>query len=271
LAERIEAAGITFAYEDTGGDGPAVAFAHGLGGSSNCWLAQLEECRARGWRGVGHDARGAGRSERPRGPYSVEGWAEDVASLLDALGIGQVALVGHSAGCMVAERAAVALGDRVWALALCGGIRAWPPEAAPAFEQRAQLAREGRMDEIAEGVATTGLSERARREDPRLLGLMREMIAGGDPAGYAESALATGRGSMVDLEGLACPVLAFCGAEDPVTPPQAAREIAGAAPRGETEMIDGAAHWCMLEAPVEFNRVLFTFLERHSPAPKNPG
>jgi pimeloyl-ACP methyl ester carboxylesterase len=271
MAERTRAAGITFAYEDTGGRGPAVAFAHGLGGSSNGWLAQLEECRRRGWRGIAHDARGAGRTERPPGPYSVEGWAEDLVALLDALGLGRIALVGHSVGCMVAERAAVALGDRVWALALCGGVRAWPPEAAPAFEQRAALAREGRMDEIAEGVAATGLSEQARSEDPRLLGLMREMIAGGDPVGYAESALATGRGQMAGLESLRCPVLAFCGSEDPVTPPQAAREIADAAPLGETAQIERAAHWCMLEKPAELSTVLFGFLERSAPRPEKAG
>jgi 3-oxoadipate enol-lactonase len=292
LAERIEAAGITFAYEDTGGEGPAVLFAHGLGGSSNCWLAQLEECRRRGWRGIAHDARGAGRTRIegrggvsrgsgwsgdeaaamvPPGPYSVEGWAEDVTALLDALGIDRAALVGHSVGCMVAERAAVALGARVWALALCGGTSAWPPEAGPGFEQRAQLARDGRMDEIAAAVSATGLSEGARRRDPRLLGLMREMIAGGDPEGYAQSALATGGGSMADLETLECPVLAFCGAEDPVTPAEAARQIADAAERGMFAEIDGAAHWCMLEKPVEFNQVLFGFLEQQAPDREKPG
>jgi pimeloyl-ACP methyl ester carboxylesterase len=271
LAERIAAGGIAIAYEDTGGDGPAVVFAHGLGGSSNAWLAQLDECRARGWRGIAHDQRGAGRTEKPPGPYSVEGWAEDLVALLDALGLARAALVGHSVGCMVAERAAVALGDRVWALALCGGAPAWPPEAGPAFEQRARLARESRMDEVAEAVATTGLSERIRREDPRLLGLMREMIAGGDPRGYAGSALATGAGSMADLERLGCPLLAFCGSADPVTPPQAAREIAARAPDGEFEQIEGAAHWCMLENPGAFNGVLFGFLERHAERGKNPG
>ena len=271
MAERIHAAGITFAYEDTGGSAPAVVFAHGLGGSSNSWLAQLEECRHRGWRGIAYDQRGAGRTEKPPGPYSVEGWAEDLAALLDGLGLQRAALVGHSVGCMVAERAALSLGERVWALALCGGARSWPPEAAPAFEQRARLARDGRMDEIAEGVSATGLSERARREDPRLLGLVREMIAGGDPGGYAESALATGRGSMTGLEQLRCPTLAFCGAEDPVTPPAAASEIAAAAPRSESAQIEGAAHWGMLEKPAAFGEVLFGFLERHAPSPENPG
>lgn len=166
---------------------------------------------------------------------------------------------------MVAERAAAALGERVWALALCGGAISWPAEAAPVFAERARLARAERTDEIAEAVASTGLSERCRREDPRLLGLLREMIAANDGRAYAACAEATASARMDGLEKLACPVLAFCGELDPVTPVAAAAQIAAAAPRGQTATVEGAAHWCMVEAPEITNRVLFGFLEAHSP------
>lgn len=266
MAERVDIDGVTLAYEDTGGLGPCVVFVHGLGGSANGWLAQLEACRERGWRGVAHDQRGAGRSDRTPGPYSIELWAEDLQRLMAALGIERAALVGHSVGCMVAAQAALALGDRLWGLALCGGARAWPEQAAPVFEERARLARGGRLDEVAEAVAATGLSERCRREDARLLGLMRALIAGNDGEGYALAAEATARGSMAGLETISCPALAFCGEQDPVTPAAAAEEIAGALPRGDMATVAAAAHWCMVEDPVGTNRVLFEFLERAAPA-----
>jgi pimeloyl-ACP methyl ester carboxylesterase len=161
---------------------------------------------------------------------------------------------------MVAERAALALGERALALALCGGALAWPPAAGPVFEERVRQARSGRMDEIAEAVASGGLSERCRTEDPRLLGLMLEMIAGNDPAAYAESAAATAAATMVDPEALACPVLAFCGSEDPVTPPAAAEAISAAVAAGRTALVEGAAHWCQIEDPEATNMVLFGFL-----------
>ena len=264
MAERIDVNGITIAYEDSGGEGPAVVFVHGLGGSANGWLAQLEECRTRGWRGIAYDQRGAGRTEKPDGPYSVETWVDDLLALLDRLAIDRLALVGHSVGCMVAERGAVSLRERIWALALCGAAKAWRPEAGPVFEERVRLARAGRMDEIAETVARTGLSERCRREDPRLLGLMREVIASNEPRAYAESSAATAPATMADPAALACPVLAFCGEQDPVTPPAAAQGIAAAAVRGETALVPGAAHWCMIEDPVATSRVLFGFLERQA-------
>lgn len=264
MAKRIDVDDITLAYEDTAGAGPVVVFVHGLGGSANGWLAQLEECRDRGWRGIAYDQRGAGRSSKPNGPFSVQGWAGDLLGLLDALRVERTALVGHSVGCMVAQQAALALGERAWALALCGGALAWRPEAAPVFEERVRLARAGRMDEIAETVAATGLSERCRRDDPRLLGLMRELIASNEAGAYAESAAATAPAAMSRLDDLACPLLAFCGEHDPVTPPKAAGEIASAAARGETAVVEGAAHWCMLEDPARTNAALFAFLDRHA-------
>jgi 3-oxoadipate enol-lactonase len=193
---RLELPDLTLAYEDTGEDGPTVVFVHGLGGAAYGWWAQLAACRERGYRAIAYDQRGAGLSSRLPGPYSVELWAQDLERLLDGLEVERAALVGHSVGCMVAEHAALELGERVWALALCGGRLAWPEEGRPVFEQRAALARQGRMDEIAEAVAASGISEAGRRRDPALYGLMLRMVAASDPASYAEAALATGRAEM---------------------------------------------------------------------------
>jgi len=266
MAERLELQTVTLAYEDSGSGAPAVLFLHGLGGSSNLWLAQLEACRKRGWRGIAPDQRGAGRSGSPAGPYSIDLWASDARDLLDALEVGRVALVGHSVGCMIAAAAAGALEDRVWALALCGGAAGWPDAAGATFAERARLAREGRMDVIAAAVAASGLSQRCRAQDPRLLGLMREAIASNHRESYALWAEATARGRIEGLERIACPLLAFCGSEDAVTPPAAARQLAEAAPDGHMQVIEGAAHWCMVESPAAVSGVLFGFLERHLPA-----
>ena len=262
--QRAEIDALTLAYEDTGGEGPVVVFVHGLGGSAYVWWAQLAGARERGFRAIAYDQRGAGLSSRPGGPYSVELWAEDLEGLLDAIGVERTALVGHSVGCMVAEHAAHRLGERAWALVLCGGRLAWPDGGSPVFEQRANLAHEGRMDEIAEAVAATGLTEAGRRANPALHGLVLRVLAANDNQGYAESALATGRGAMRDPGALGVPILAFAGEEDVVTPPDSAAEIAAAA-GGEPAVVEGAAHWCMLERPDAVNELLLGFLDRHRP------
>jgi pimeloyl-ACP methyl ester carboxylesterase len=266
VAERIEIDDVTFAYEDTSDGAPVVLFLHGLGGSANGWLAQLQAGRERGWRGVALDQRGAGRSDAPPGPYSVELWAQDAVRLLDELAIERAALVGHSVGCMIAARAAQLLGERVWGLALCGGTLEWPEGAAEVFAERAALARAGRTDEIADAVTASGLSERCRHEDPRLVGLMREAIASNEGGPYALWAEATAEGRIEGPETIACPVLAFCGSEDAVTPPAAAEQIAAAVGRAQMALIEGAAHWCQLEDPEAVTSTLFAFFEPFAPA-----
>jgi 3-oxoadipate enol-lactonase len=259
VSKRIEVNGTELAFEDTGDEGPAVVFVHGLGGSTRVWDAPLFACEDR-FRGVAYDQRGHGQSEVPEGPYAMEQFTEDLVGVLDALEIERAALVGHSFGCMVVENAALELGDRVWALAMCGGALEWLPGADEVFAQRAKLAEEGKMDEIAEQVIATGLSERCRSENAGIVKNMRELLTTTKPEGYAPASLAIADAEMRDVGKLSCPVLAFCGSEDPVTPPEEAEKIAAACPDGRTATVDGAAHWCMLEDPEGFNRVLMGFL-----------
>jgi pimeloyl-ACP methyl ester carboxylesterase len=258
--DRIDLDGVGIAYADSGDEGPAVACIHGLGGSMRAWEPQIDAVAAAGYRAIAHDARGAGRSDVPDGPYSVEGWAADAVALVDALNVERAVLVGHSVGTMVAEHAALALGDRCLGLVLIGGALAWPEESRPVFEQRAELARAGRLDEVAAAVAQTGLSERCRASRPDLEDAFRAMIEANDPDGYAESALATSRGRMIDPGRLECPALAVAGGLDQVTPPAAAEAIAAAIPNGRSETIPGAAHWCQVEDPEAVSAALLAFL-----------
>ena len=116
------------------------------------------------------------------------------------------------------------------------------------------------MEKIAETVARTGLSERGRAENPALHGLFCELIASNDPDSYAEWAAATAVAQMTQPERVGCPALVACGELDPVAPPSFAAAIAAAMPNARTAVIDGAAHWCQLEAPDAVNEALLRFL-----------
>jgi pimeloyl-ACP methyl ester carboxylesterase len=263
MAERMELDEVTLAYEQRAiaPGSTTVVFVHGLGGSINSWWAQLAACEERGHPCVAYDQRGAGLSSRPPGPYSVEMWARDLVALLNALEVERPILVGHSVGCMVAEHACVQLGDRIAGLMTIGGALRWRDEAAPVFEERVKQARAGRMDDIATTVAGTGLSEARRLSDPVLLGLFRDLIASNEPQAYAECSAATAVGRMIDMDRVACPVLASCGEHDPVTPPAFAEAIAAAVPDGRTAVVTGAAHWCHLEAPERLNEIMLGFAD----------
>ena len=269
MAERIDVNGVALAYEDSGGDRPPVVFVHGLGGSIETWRAQTAAVAAAGYRVVAYDQRGAGLSSKPDGPYSVDQWTEDLLALCGALGLEITALVGNSVGSMVAANAAARLGERCWALAMIGGALAWRPEAGPVFAERVELARAGRMDEIADTVAGSGLSETRRDADPAFLGLFRTLITGTNPDAYAESSAATAEARMTAPATITAPVLSIAGELDPVTPPAFAQAIVDAIGHGDVAPIWGAAHWCHLEEPGAVNEALTGFLASQRPGTKH--
>jgi pimeloyl-ACP methyl ester carboxylesterase len=144
---------------------------------------------------------------------------------------------------------------------MVGGALRWRPEAAPVFAERIRLARAGRMNEIAATVAETGLSETCRAANPALWGLFCELIAANDPHAYGDWSAATAAAEMIEPERVGCPALAACGELDPVTPPAFARAVAEAIPDGRTTVIEGAAHWCQVEAPAAVNDTVLRFLD----------
>lgn len=104
---------------DDGGTGDLpVVFLHSAAGSTEHWRAQLDHLRA-SRRAVAIDLRGHGRSESPRnGDFKIASMAEDVASVVDALGLARFVLVGHSMGGAVAVSYAAAHPTRVAGLFL---------------------------------------------------------------------------------------------------------------------------------------------------------
>ena len=95
--------GIELYYELTGPeDGPVVLqFGGGLFGRHNFGFVN-DGFRELGFRLLSFDARGYGASTSPREWYTIEGWADDGAKLLDALGLERVLVHGTSMGGMIA-------------------------------------------------------------------------------------------------------------------------------------------------------------------------
>ena len=259
MSPRVGIDGIELAYERSG-EGPAVLFVHGLGGRKEVWEEQRMAFAEAAFDAIAIDMRGHGDSDKPAGPYSVESWAADLEQALDALGVERAALVGHSIGCIVVELAAASLRERCRAVAMLGGAKRFDDDFKATLRERAELAREGRMREIGEAVATTALTERGRADRPELFERIAALIAANDPDAYAHSALATAESEMRDFGNVACAALALAGAEDAVGPPSAAEEIAASFARGSVETVPEGAHMCMLEVPAATTEILLRFL-----------
>jgi len=84
-------------YKDWG-EGPVVTFSHGWPLSADAWDGQLLFLAQHGFRVVAHDRRGHGRSSQPSSGNDMDGYADDLADLIEALGLTDATLVGHSTG-----------------------------------------------------------------------------------------------------------------------------------------------------------------------------
>jgi non-heme chloroperoxidase len=84
-------------YKDWG-EGPPVTFSHGWPLSSDMWDGQMLFLAQNGFRAIAHDRRGHGRSSQPSSGNNMDGFADDLAAVIDALDLNDVTVVGHSTG-----------------------------------------------------------------------------------------------------------------------------------------------------------------------------
>ena len=80
------------------GRGPAVTFSHGWPLNADAWDGQMHFLAEKGFRTVALDRRGHGRSSQTSSGNDMNGYADDLASVIDALDLNNVTLVGHSTG-----------------------------------------------------------------------------------------------------------------------------------------------------------------------------
>src|SRR6266850_923138 len=89
--------GTTIYYKDWG-KGPVVTFSHGWPLSSDAWDGQMLFLAQNGFRVVAHDRRGHGRSSQASSGNDMNGYADDLAAVIEALDLKDATLVGHSTG-----------------------------------------------------------------------------------------------------------------------------------------------------------------------------
>jgi non-heme chloroperoxidase len=84
-------------YKDWG-EGPAVTFSHGWPLNADMWDGQMLFLVQNGFRTIAHDRRGHGRSSQASSGNDMDGYADDLAAVIEALNLNDVTLVGHSTG-----------------------------------------------------------------------------------------------------------------------------------------------------------------------------
>jgi pimeloyl-ACP methyl ester carboxylesterase len=228
---------------------PAIVFLHGAGMDHTDWQLPARSFAWHGHSVLAPDLPGHGRSEGP--PLaSIAAMTSWVAKLLDAAGVRQAALVGHSIGGAIALEAAAALGERITGVALLGTAAAIPVH-------RDLLAAAREQPETAYRMMTAwAFGARAKMGGNPAPGLW---MTGAAMALFARNAAGV---LFTDLDAcnawktgadaarkVACPALVLLGSQDIMAPTRNGRELAAMIAGSRTVTIPDCGHMMTAEAP----------------------
>ena len=252
-------------YELAGPEGaPAVVFSNSIGSTLEMWEGQVSALAGR-YRCLNYDTRGHGRSPPTGGEATIDDLADDVAALLDALGIATAHVVGLSLGGMTAQAFAVRHADRTRTLTLMAtAAQLGPPEA---WEQRAAAVRAQGMEAIADAVLARWFTPAFAEREPAIVAVWRARFSATDPAGYAACCAAIRDMDLRSaIAGIRAATLIVAGADDRATPVALMEDIRARIPDAELVVIPRAAHLLAVERGDLMSAHLSAFLDRQEGA-----
>jgi len=256
-----------------------VVLLHGFPSSAYLWRRELPLLASR-MRVVAPDLLGYGESEKPpEADLAVRAQAGYVRELLDDLGIGAAAFVGHDLGGGVAQL--LALEGRAAALVLLDTVcfDAWPIEGVKMLQATSP---EQETADFAERVVRLtfdlGLEHEGRLSEDDLRTYVAPWAA--DPAALFRAARAIDgvglAGRDADVAGLDLPALVLWGEEDPFLPPALAERLGDLLSGATVALLPGCGHFVNEDAPTTVGPLVYEYLrsvylhETHGHAGEGP-
>jgi pimeloyl-ACP methyl ester carboxylesterase len=270
----LELHGDRVAYQDVGRGGQVLLLIHGMAGSSETWRAVIPQL-SRKYRVVAPDLLGHGKSDKPRGDYSLGAFAVWLRDLLDELGISRATVVGQSLGGGVAMQfvyqhpdycqrlvliSSGGLGPDVgWTLRLLSAPGAElilpaiapPPVLTVGNKLRRWFSAAGLQSPRGAEIwsAYSSLSDAKTRQ--AFLRTLRSVV---DPRGQAVSAL-----NRLHLTS-ELPTMVIWGDEDRIIPVGHGYALHEARPGSRLEVLKGVGHFPHVERPSEVVDLLDDFI-----------
>jgi len=244
------------------GQGEPLVMIHGLGGTSNTFTPVIEGI-GRQMQVIRPDLPGCGRSPTS-GRFALEDFADAVAKLVAALGIGRANFGGHSMGTIICFHIALRNPKLVKSLALLGPLLAPADAGRQGLRERAAVARAQGMQPVADAIVQASTAAVTRREQPVTVALIREMLLRQDAEGYARCCEALADAAPPDVAAIKCPTLLLTGDEDPIATATGMRAIGARLAGARTRVVARCGHWATFERPKETASALEEFLlQRH--------
>lgn len=240
------------------GSGPAIVLLHPVGLDHSFW-GEFARRAAETHTVVAVDLCGHGQSDPAVPGRGIGAYAEDVAGLLDELGLSSTCLLGLSFGGMIAQEFALQNPARVSTLIVgaCGGRIA--PELRDAVRDRGKTDPETGMAAVVETTLARWFTSGFLNEAP--VARVRERLLSDDPQGWAAGwdAIA-GFSAQERLGTLNTRTLVIAGELDAGTPVAASKAVADAIPGAEFTMLSQAPHMMQIECAELFAERVLGFL-----------
>jgi pimeloyl-ACP methyl ester carboxylesterase len=238
---------------------PAIVFIHGAAFDHSVWQWQSRWFAHHGFTVLAPDLPAHGKSPGAA-RKSIADMADWVAALIDAAALGEVALVGHSMGSLVALETALRHPTRVSRLALVG--TAAPMPVGDPFLAAARDDHPAAYDmEVTWGHARGMALATSPIPGTTLPGASRALNGRARPGVLATDLAAchAWKPAIESIRAVKVPTLVVVGKRDQMTPQKAGRALAAEIPGSRLAVLD-AGHSMMSEAPAEVLRELRAFL-----------
>jgi 3-oxoadipate enol-lactonase len=226
---------------------PAMVFANSLGTDLRVWDALLPHFAGR-FRLIRYDKRGHGLTDGGNDPFGIALLADDLAALLDRLGVDHAVVVGLSIGGMIAQQLAATRPDLVRALILMD--TAHRIGTAETWQARIDAVEAGGIAGIADAILERWFAAKFRATRPDELAGWRNMLTRTPKEGYVSCCAAIRDADLTaSTRALRIPALCIVGEEDGATPPALIRELAGLIEGAGFRAVPEAGHLPCVEQP----------------------
>ncbi len=259
-------------YYEIHGEGEPLVLIMGLGGDTTRWFRILPVL-AKEYRVIAFDNRGAGRTDKPDITYTMEMMSDDIAGLLDVIGIDAAHTFGISLGGMIAQNYALRHPGRIISVILgctrCGGPHSISDDSEASSALNPELIDLLSPEERARAMLPFLWSQEFIDNNPELveeqIAMSKENLI--DPAGYTHQLEAANSHNTYDrLPEIKPPTLVIAGDADRLIPVENSRIIASRIPGAELVILEKMGHGFYTEALDETSRIIMDFMKRNSPS-----
>jgi pimeloyl-ACP methyl ester carboxylesterase len=263
---NVEVDRLSIKYEVQGEGEPLLLIPY-LSADHACYAFQLPAYTEH-FSCIAVDLPGSGDSDKPAGPYSTDGYADQLAGFLGAMGVEQAHVAGMSLGATVAMQLAARYPDRVRSLSLHGGWHASDAYLTTVVEQWRTMASTlpTVADVVIQGIFPWCFTPEMYVQRPEVVDALVDFMRS-RPAQPVEAFLAQTDGVLAHdasgaLSEIDVPTLITFGARDLVCSTRFAEPLQSGIAGSELVVFDHLSHAGLHEDPETFNRTTLDFLLR---------